>query len=41
MLFVYVFKRQDLVFFITVILQIVLYTRNIVLIKQNKKTPHQ
>ena len=35
MLLVYVLKRQDLVFFVGVILQSVIYIRNIILIKNS------
>lgn len=37
MLFVYVFERRDFVFFISILLQLMIYTRNIMLIK--KKNP--
>ena len=37
MLFVYVFQRRDLVFFIATILQAVIYIRNISLMKKNEK----
>lgn len=38
MLFVYVFKRQDFVFFVSIILQVVIYLRNIKLLSRNEKT---
>lgn len=34
MLLVYVFKRQDLVFFVGVIFQVIIYIRNIILIRR-------
>ena len=37
MLFVYVFQRRDLVFFISVLLQMILYMRNINIMKKNDR----
>ncbi len=37
MLFVYIIKRRDLVFFVAIVLQIMIYTRNIVLLKNEEK----
>lgn len=34
MLFIYVFERRDLVFFVAIFLQVIIYLRNISLIKQ-------
>jgi lipid-A-disaccharide synthase-like uncharacterized protein len=40
MLFVYVFERRDFVFFISIILQLLIYGRNVMLIKK-KKPDHE
>jgi lipid-A-disaccharide synthase-like uncharacterized protein len=37
MLFAYVFQRRDLVFFISIILQLLIYFRNVALIKARKE----
>lgn len=37
MLFAYVFQRRDFVFFISIILQLIIYARNVMLIKKKEE----